>query len=416
MKTQFKKFIVALGLTPELTAFLENNKLSFAICNVVRHKTGAVEFDAVTDYHMVEKTILTKEEQPVWDLFHDFKTIKNGVAVLLHAIETGNAITNETYNQQSKITPKAELPKVKSFVQFWATLDQAQKTKAIEVANGWLKYNHIEETSFDFFFINGTKNLNLKEGDYLMGYDATYGQRMATRVLQASPSGFVTCVDDGGHFTLGNPFKAEVVAREQIPSEVADILDATFNELNTEASEQKTAKLEKALDIADRRAKQSGKIFEQLMETKLSTKGLLDRAKETMSKYSFDEEQAKALNDRFAEAEKAIKDGIEAVTKANEEKTKEFDRLMSLKLTTPDAIAKAVGDLNQAKLGKERTEQVRGKIKEAKEKLSTKAPENTPAPAGAETPKAEQKKPQRNAPKDNNPAKQFDEAEHSEIK
>ena len=84
MKTQFKKFIVALGLTPELTAFLENNKLSFAICNVVKHKTGAVEFDAVTDYHMVEKTILTKEEQPVWDLFHDFKTVKNGVAVLLH--------------------------------------------------------------------------------------------------------------------------------------------------------------------------------------------------------------------------------------------------------------------------------------------------------------------------------------------
>ena len=91
--------------------------------------------------------------------------IKNGVAVLLHAIETGNAITNETYNQQSKITPKAELPKVKSFVQFWATLDQAQKTKAIEVAQAWLKYNHIEETSFDFFFINGTKNLNLKEGN-----------------------------------------------------------------------------------------------------------------------------------------------------------------------------------------------------------------------------------------------------------
>jgi len=369
MKSAIKKFVTSLGLSTEMTAFLLTNKLSFTVCNVIIEKNGTVSFDAVTDFYKVEKTTLTKDEQPVWDLYHDFNNTKNGANVLMSAIETGNPITDDSYDNQAKLTPSAGALKTMTFVQFWATLAQEQKTKAVEIGKNWLQANHIFKTSFEFFAING-KDVNFNEGEYLLGYDETYGTRLATRVLQSSPGGFVTCVDGEGLFTLGHSFRPELVAKEAVNAKAIAIIDPMFEGLNEESASMKEASIEKAMDIAERRAKASAKAFDSINDAKITTKGLLERYQALFDKNTFTKEESEILTEKLATAKKNIEDGVEAVVKANAEKQKEFDRLMGLKLTSKDAIAKAVGDVNKAKLGKDLTEQVKAKIKEATANLT----------------------------------------------
>lgn len=404
MKSEIKKFVTGLGLTPEQIAFVEKNKMSMAILNVVFGKNKSVKFDMVTNFHIFEEVELSRDEQAVFDLFYDFNSTKNGIAVILHSIETGNSITDDTYNQQSKLTPAKELPKVVTFPQFWATLSQEEKTNAVKIATDWLTENHIGETSFDFFTINGTGDAEIKESDYLTGYDETNSMKTYSRVLQASPNGFVTCVNNGSYFTLNRSFRPKVVAREVIPAKVLEILDATFDKLSEESLDQMEYRIEKAMDIANRVAKASGKAFDSINDAKITTIGLWERYMAIYTKNTFTKEESEILLEKLSIAHKTITDGIEAVKVANETKQKEFDRLMALKLTSKDAIAKAVGDANKVKLTKELAEQFKAKVKDATEKLKSEATPkienatNEPTEANA-TPKGTRKpKSQTNEP------------------
>ena len=416
MKAEIKKFVTGLGLTPEQIAFVEKNKMSMAILNVVFGKNKSVNFDMVSNFHIFEKVELTRDEQAVFDLFYDFNSVKNGIAVILHSIETGNSITDETYNQQSKITPAKELPKVITFPQFWATLSQEEKTKAVKIATDWLNENHIGETSFDFFTINDTGDAEIKEGDYLIGYDETNSMKSYTKVLQASPSGFITCVNNGSYFTLNRSFRPRVVAKEVIPAKIAEILDATFEKLSEESVDQMEYRIEKAMDIAERRAKASGKAFDSINDAKITTLGLLERYTNLYNKNTFTKEESEILEEKLATAKKTIEDGIEAVKVANETKQKEFDRLMALKLTSKDAIAKAVGDANKVKLTKELAEKFKAKVKDATDKLKAEATPETENATTEATPKGTRKPKAQTNQAPTNEAKAFNEAEHSEIK
>lgn len=410
MKSEIKKFVTGLGLSTEMTAFLLANKLSFTITNIVKEKNGTVSFDAVSDYWKVEKTTLTKDEQPVWDLYHDFNSNKNAANVLMNAIETKTRITDESYDSQSKITPSTGALKSMTFVEFWGSLTQEQKTEGVVIGKQWLQENHIFKTSFEFFAIND-QDVTFEEGDYLLGYDETYGTRLATRVLQASPNGFITCVDGEGLFSMGHFFRPEKVAKESLNAKVVEIIDNMYDGLNAESSQMKIDRIEKAIDIADRRAKASAKAFDSINDAKITTLGLLERYNTMFDKNInyFTKEERDILSEKLVTAKKTITEGIEAVKKASEEKLKEFDRLMALKLTSKDAIAKAVGDANKVKLTKELAEKFKAKVKDATEKLKAEATpqtENAPTEAPTEaTPKGTRK-----------PKAPTNEAEHSKNK
>ena len=372
MTKDLKKFIVALGLSNEMTAFLLENKLSFTVANIVIEKNKTVTFDAITDFWKVEKTTLTQDEQPIWDLFHDFNSNKNGVNVLMSAIETGNPVDDSSFENQSKLTPKDGALKTMTFVQFWATLDQEQKTKAVAIGQQWLLENHIFMTSFEFFAINN-QHRTYKDGDYLLGYDETYGIRLATKVLQASPNGFVTCVDGEGVFTLGHTFRPEEVVKETLNAKVVAIIDPMYDGLNEESAIMKSVAITKAMNIMERREKASAKAFDSIHDAKITTVGLLERYTNLYNKNTFTKEESEILEEKLAIAKKTIEEGVAEVVKVTNEKKAEFDRLMALKLTSKDAIAKAVGDANKAKFNKELQAQFKERVREATDKLKADA-------------------------------------------
>ena len=347
MTTEHKNFVQALPATPAQKAFILINKLGFAIFNIVFGKNGIVTFDTLSQFNVVESLSLDKPAQMVFDLFHDFNSTKNAIAVILHTIENNGTISDESYKNQSKITPAVEdYPKNATFAQFWAFLTDDQKAEAVRIAKAWLVSEHIAETSFEFFLTNGTNGVTLEDGQYVMGYDAMTGKKAMTRIFQASPGGLVTAIDNGGHFTLPKSFRAEVVSREQMPKEVTEILDEKYDALTEQADEQKTYRLDNAIKAADKAAEIAAKA------------------------------EAKAEKTKAAEE---LKKSTDAKKKA------EFDRLMALKLTSDDAIAKAAGDLNNAKLAKEQVEKVRAKIKDAKTALKAKADAAKEAAKGKET-------------------------------
>lgn len=363
--SELKKFIKGIeGLTADVIAFLLTNKMAFAVTNVEKNnKTGVVTLQTVTNFHIVENFSMTKDEQKVWDLFNDFTSAKNATAVILDCIESNTFVTSESYKNQGKITPKQELPKINTFCKFWELLDEGSKAQAVTIAERWLADNHINETSFDFFFVNGTNGVTLKAGDYVTGYDSHYGQTYYTRVFQASEKGFVTCLDNGGYFSLSGSSKPSVVSRESVPAEISKILDEVFVKLNDEVEEQKEYRLNKAMKFNEKIT---------LEEVKKAEKEEKAKAKE----------EAKAL--------------------ADAEKLKVFEELNTMEINSIDDIKSAVEKMNSAKLAKEQTEIVRTRFntikddlkakqkaeKEAKVetvKVETVAPITEPAP---ETPKA----------------------------
>lgn len=374
MKNAIKTFVSTLALTPEMTSFLIENKTDFAVCNVqVDEANGLVTFDTVTNFAKVETLTLNRDEQAVWDMYYDFDSNKNSANVVMHAIENKSELTDDSYDNQGKITPIAGAMKGHTFGEFWAILTDEQKTIAISIAKAWLAYNHIDLTSFDFFLINeGNK---FKDGDYVMGYDITHGVRLATRVMQASPQGFVTCVDSEGLFTLGKEYRAEIVAKETLSPRIQKELDSQYEIYNTNAETVRTMHFEKAIDIAERASKQSAKAFESIDKAKITTTGLVERYRAIFTKNEkyFTADEKVILTEKINLAEKAIEANVAEVRANTEIQNKEFERLMSLKLSSPDAIAKAVGDANKAKLNKALSVQFKAKVLEANNLIKAKA-------------------------------------------
>lgn len=350
MTTEVKNFIKGIeGLTPAQRDFLNKNCMTFAVTNIKQNADGSVEFESVTDFHLVEQVKLTKSEQKVWDLFNDFNSAKNASNVIMNAIENKKSIGAEDYKQQGKITAseKYNFKNVQTFSQFWALLDDEDKKSAVITAQKWLKDNHIDETSFEFFFVNGTNGVTLNNGDYVLAYDATYGQQLATRVFQASEGGLVTCLDDGGYFTLSANSRPTPTSKEALPKEIVESLDKTFDKLTEDTADHKEYRLEQAIKRTERIAKETAKI------------------------------EAKKQKEATKEAEAKAK---------TEAKEKAYNELIALELNSPEAIKTAVEKLNSAGLDKEKIAEVRAKMKKAKDDLKAKAEaQKTKAEAPKET-------------------------------
>lgn len=350
MNSEVKNFIKGIeGLTPAQRDFLNKNSMTFAVTNIKQNADGSVEFESVTDFHLVEQVKLTKSEQKVWDLFNDFNSPKNASNVIMNAIENKKSIGAEDYKQQGKITAseKYNFKNVQTFSQFWAMLDDEDKKSAVITAQKWLKDNHIDETSFEFFFVNGTNGVTLKDGDYVMAYDATYGQQLATRVFQASENGLVTCLDNGGYFSLSANCRPTPTSKEALPKEIVEVLDKTFDKLTEETAEHKEYRFEQAMKRAKRIAEETAK--------------------------------AEAKAEKLAKKEAETKAKAEAIDKA-------YNELIALKLDSPEAIKTAVEKLNSAGLDKEKIAEVRAKMKKAKDDLKAKAEaQKTNAEAPKET-------------------------------
>lgn len=336
-----------------IAQFLKANLLYSCTLNVVTDsKKKMVEFDAITKYINLEHVQLSYADVPLWDLFGDFNSTKNAIACLLYCIEEKSGITPEVMKQQSKLTPKKEMPKAAGYSEFIATLTPEEKTYLLKIAGEWLNAYCAGDTSLDAFFINGTNGLTLKEGDLIMGYDAVYSQAVATRVFQANPNGFVQCVDNGGTFTLSKAINPRVVKAEEIGVELAEELaaiDAQQRMLLGEDRDKVVSQVEKRKEAAEK----------------------LAQAEKTR-------------------AEKVAKDK-EAAEKANKAKEAEFNKLNELILDTPEKIEAAVSKLNAAKLPKEAHTAIHNKLKAAKSALTTK--NVTKVPGKATKSKADQPAP-----------------------
>lgn len=255
-----KKFITGLGLSTEITNFLlKGNLTDFSIFNIEKKDAGIVSFMTVTDFHKVEALELTPIEQGIWELFMQFNNAKNATACLLKALEDKKPITDETFNLQTKITPKEYKPEhkaVKSYSEFIALMTPEQKTALEQIARDYAIFAGFETTNFDFQFVNGENGLELEAGQHVRFFDPIYGQKVYSKVFQASPKGLVTLLEEGGTFTLSaeTAKSIEILADEATPAGVKEYFNELVTDEMTKIEERKTMKLERAEKIADAQA------------------------------------------------------------------------------------------------------------------------------------------------------------------
>lgn len=315
-----KKFISGLGQTKEITAFLNANLVDYAIINLTRNADNTITFTSILDFHIVETHTLDTAGQRAFELFGQFRNSKNAIACLLKAIETKKPITDDTFKNQSKITPaKYETAEkaLKTFGTFYAYLTDAQKAELSKISENWMKEAGFKDLMTDFYFINGENGLNLKEKQIIKIYDPVYGQHIYSMVFIASPNGIVTCIDDEAVFSLSaeSAKTIELVDSKKAPAEVSEFFLEKFNQYTEECEERKTDKLEKAIKLDDQRKKALKIANERAEKAEVSKKAL--EAKNVIS--------AKELK-AFEKMKMTTKEEIEAVTKMIESKDEVLTR------------------------------------------------------------------------------------------
>lgn len=295
-----KKFITGKGFDKETTQFLlKDNLTDFSIFDVVKGKKGAVKFKTVTDFHNVEEHNLDTHGQMAFELFYQFNNVKNAIACITKSIEDESPISNETFALQSKITPAVytdEMKKMKTFKQYWDSLDAEQKLNVASLAKKWMDDAGIDRTNFEFFFINGENGLTLAVGQTLKIYDPLYGNKIFTRVHQASPNGLVTLLDDGSTFSLSKESAKtiEIVPVAEVPAEVEEFFSELEKTYIEDANTRKTDKLEKGLKLQNKADEINQKMEEkkekEAKALELSNKELAEiKAMEIKTKEQVDE-------------------------------------------------------------------------------------------------------------------------------
>lgn len=345
-----KKFIATLGQNAEISKFLQSdNLMEYAVINVNLKEDGSAEFQTVENFYKVEKHDLDQGGQFVLELFAMFRNSKNAIASLLKHIETGKPITEATFKDQAKLTPKEfsdTQKKMRSFSEFWASLTPEQQTEVKILAINHFTSIGLDETGFQFFFLNGSNGQTLEAGQYVRLKDTIFGYSFITRVLQASPGGYVSLIDGNDLLTLSRESARtmQVIQPEKVPAEHKAELDKSYEKAKLAGEESRIDQLQKGAEMAQKAADAQ----------KLA-----------------DEKQAKAeLAKKKSEAEKS--------------------KLESLTLNSMDEVKKFVETLNKksANLIPAHKQELAEKVKAAKIAIKAKPAEATeatePAPAGKE--------------------------------
>ena len=345
-----KKFIKGIFTDSKIANFVENdNLMDFAILNVnIDKKTGIANFDSLTNFWKLESHKLDNGGQFAFELFGMFRNPKNAIASLLKHLETKKPITEQTFKDQAKLTPKKfteEQQKMRLFSTFWASLDAEQQKILGDLATEHFKSIGLDETGFQFFFLNGSNGITLKKGDFVRLKDSLFGYAMIGKVLQASPNGYVSLVDTADIMTLSNEASKtmQILKEEDVPKETKKIIDEVWNKQIENGETDRISQLETG-----------AKLWNKAQENKLKA-------------------EAKA------EAEK----------KKLEASNKEKAELEKLSLNTSDEVKAFVNKINskESKLIPDHKKELAEKVKVVKETLKTKV-ENAPT---SEKPKTEKK-------------------------
>lgn len=354
MLTETKKFIAqsakAQNLTPEMTAFLMQNKIIISIANIKKTKKG-ISFTEIRNFHECKEIELTKAQLPCYDLFNDFdgKT-KNAINTILNAIEEDRDLNHTDIKNQGAITAKGyeALKKIKYYNDFYEALTPEQQKTFERIAQNYLNFFHNGLSTFDFFAIQGENN-QLETGDYATGYDTMTSNRFFTRILQATPGGYITGVDNGGYFSLSTFSKPEKIAKEAIPEDILQEIDETYEKFDSDVEIHKNDIIAKEIKKAARLQAEADKEAARLEKL---------------------EKEAKA---QAAKAEKA---------------KPIFNKLNKMKLDSKEAITKIVKEINESDLAKDQISTLKEKIALAKTALGIE-PRKAPGADKKEAPKAE---------------------------
>lgn len=364
MTTQINKFIDKQeSLTDSQKEAFKLNRLALLIFNITLG-TKYITFDALTNFFNLETIKLEKNMVRVWEIFTSFSSTKNATNIML-AIAEGRALTDDIFDQQSKITPKAGKQKALNFNAFIESLEPKQLETLIKNVDAWYNNSGLENSAsfFELAYIN--KEGAMKPGDYVRFTERT--RNFYGRVLGTANDGWVSVVGVDGYLTLLADQNPEVVKEEVISKEQLKMINETFKKFDESGQDANQKALENMIKRADIQEEKERKEAEKLAKAEAKAKK---------------EEKAK---------EKALKE------------------LESMKLTTKEDIREASKTLRAAKLDKKQTADFKQKIDEAREKLkkgaqATEKAEATPeAKEEKETPKASKgkgwQKSQKNAPK-----------------
>lgn len=246
-----KKYLQAItGDNKALFNFLsKENLMDLAIFDIKIDENGNTEFSTISDFYRLDSHNLNRGGQFAYELFNTFRNPKNAIASILLHLENKKPITATTLENQAKNTPKnytIEHKKLKSFADFWGYLSEKEQNSYSDLATAYFSAQGIEQTSFEFFFINGAGK-TLKAGDYIKLHDPVYGHKFISRVAQASPNGFVTLVDDGGLLTLSaeSAQKLEMLDEKDLSKEAKEFFTLAYNEFKEAGEIERTKELEK---------------------------------------------------------------------------------------------------------------------------------------------------------------------------
>lgn len=335
-----KKFIAGLFTDKKIANFIENdNLMDFAILSIQpENEAGKINFQTLTNFWKLENHSLNRDEQFLFEIFGMFRNPKNAIASLLKHLETGKPITEKTFSDQAKLTPKNftdEQKKIRLFSTFFASLTEADRGKLATIAREHFYANGIDQTGFEFFFINGTNGTELKPGQFVRLKDTIGGFPILTVVYQASPEGYVSLLDTGGLLTLSYEASKlmQIVDEKDVPKEAkADLMKV----YNTQKETDETDKITK-LEIG-------AKLYQKSLE-----------------------EKAKAEKKEADEAKKLA------------DSTKEKATFEKMSLSSMDEVKDFVKKLNTAKLIPAHKKELSDKVAKVKETLSKKQSETTPA-------------------------------------
>ena len=204
----------------------------------------------------------------------------------------------------------------------------------------------MEETSFEFFYINGSiEGKTLKAGDYIKLPDPVYGHKFLSRVAQASPAGYVTLIDDGGILTLSKESaqKLEIVDEKKVPDTHRAFFDEVLKKFVTDGEEDRTDLLEKGAKMyfADKEktklAEEKAEKDAKKLEKSTATKAELDliKIKTDADVKAFVKKLNTNAPNLTPEHKKALTEKVEKVKAKLAQKTTETPKAGAPKQETP---------------------------------------------------------------------------------
>lgn len=256
---------------------IEQNLLSHIIYDVSYDKDGNLTFNELIDYVTINKyDKLSIGLQYGYEIFGLFRTPKNAVNTLLHHIEKGKYLTDESLINQAKFTPTnvdaSRIKNVRSYKQFLDLMEEFDYDKAEleRIADSWAiaqGYTGYAGTMFADYYINPIEG-GYTKGDTVKLFDSLMAREIHAKVLQASPNGFLTIFTDGMELllttgTANTMRKVDSISTLEMSEEEQAKLESDFTTFVEELQVQRDKDVEAGLKRFERSEREMAKAIKK---------------------------------------------------------------------------------------------------------------------------------------------------------